>query len=86
MDRQKGLGDLALLLDDYVELEDERRFDEPALAGVDWSERPAFSLGMNLRAICAARHLVSLREFVRRTPRTRRKRTRRPLPFAARRC
>ncbi len=66
VERQKDLGDMALLLDEYVELDDPRRFDEPALAGVDWSERPAFLLGMDLRAICAARHLASLREFVRR--------------------
>ena len=66
VERQKDLGDLALLLDDYVELDDARRFDEPALTGVDWSERPAFLLGMDLRAICSARHLAPLREFVRR--------------------
>lgn len=65
-ERQKDLGDLALLLDDYVDLDDVRRFDEPALAGIDWNERPAFLLGMDLRGICAERHLARLREFVRR--------------------
>lgn len=65
-DRQKDLGDIALLLDDYVDLDDARRFDEPALAGLDWSERPAFLLGMDLRALCSARHLSRLREFMRR--------------------
>lgn len=66
VERQKDLGDIALLLDDYVEIDDARRFQEPALEGLDWSERPAFLLGMDLRAICGARHFARLREFVRR--------------------
>ncbi len=63
-ERQKDLGDIALLLDDYVEIDDKRRFDEPDLTAVEWSERPAFLLGLDLRALCAARHLARLREFV----------------------
>ncbi|MEQ1634041.1 MAG: hypothetical protein ABL997_16810 [Planctomycetota bacterium] len=66
VERQKDLGDIALLLDDYVEDDDRRRFDEPALEGLDWSERPAFLLGMDLRVLGKARHSTKLREFVRR--------------------
>lgn len=65
-ERQKDLGDLALLLDDYVDVDDGRRFDESVPADLDWSERPAFLLGMDLRAICVSRHFARLREFVRR--------------------
>lgn len=65
-ERQKDLGDLAMLLDDYVDLEDPRRFDTTIPDGLDWSERPAFLLGRDLHAICAEHHRLKIREFVRR--------------------
>jgi predicted nucleotidyltransferase len=65
-DRQKDLGDIARLLEDYVDDDDPRRFDEPALEGRDWDERPAFLLGMDLRAICTGRHEEHIDEFVAR--------------------
>lgn len=65
-ERQKDLGDLALLLDDYVDVDDARRFDEAAPADLDWSERPAFLLGMDLRAVGTAGHVARIHEFVRR--------------------
>ena len=66
-DRHKDLGDIARLLDDYVEEDDPRRFDEPELADRDWSERPAFLLGIDLRAVASDRHRGRIHEFVRRT-------------------
>lgn len=66
IERQKDLADLALLLDDYVDLEDPRRFEAPGIEPIDWSDRPAFLLGSDLRARCSERHLAVLREFVRR--------------------
>jgi len=65
-DRQKDLGDIALLLDEYVDGDDPRRFDEPALEGRDWDERPSFLLGMDLRAVCSERHSERIREFASR--------------------
>jgi predicted nucleotidyltransferase len=65
-DRAKDLGDVALLLEDYVDGDDPRRFDEPALEGLDWDVRPPFLLGMDLRAICAERQEGRVREFVTR--------------------
>ncbi|MCA8975962.1 MAG: nucleotidyl transferase AbiEii/AbiGii toxin family protein [Planctomycetes bacterium] len=65
-DRSKDLGDVALLLEDYVDDDEPRRFDEPALEGRDWDVRPAFLLGMDLRAICTRRHEERIREFVAR--------------------
>lgn len=66
LERQKDLGDLALLLDDYVDDLDPRRFDEPVLDRLDWSDRPAALLGLDLRAICTPRHRERVLEFVRR--------------------
>lgn len=66
VERLKDLGDLALLLDDYADPDDPRRFDEPALEDLDWQERPAFLLGLDLRALCTERHLALLHEFLRR--------------------
>jgi predicted nucleotidyltransferase len=63
-ERQKDLGDLALLLDDYVDVDDVRRFDELVPADLDWSERPAFLLGNDVRVVGSARHLARIREFV----------------------
>jgi hypothetical protein len=55
------------LLADYVEEDDPRRFDEPELADRDWSERPAFLLGIDLRAVASDRHRGRIHAFVRRT-------------------
>lgn len=65
-ERQKDLGDRALLLDDYVDVDDARRFAEVVPADLDWSERPAFLLGMDVRVVGSARHVARIREFVRR--------------------
>lgn len=64
-DRQKDLGDIARLLDEYVGDDDPRCFDEPALSEREWDERPAFLLGMDLGAICTERHIGRIREFAR---------------------
>ena len=72
-DRQKDLGDIAILLNGYVGLDDPRRFDEPALEGREWQDRPAFLLGMDLAACCEPRHRERIRMFVDQvTDRTRR--------------
>ncbi|HEX5050601.1 MAG TPA: nucleotidyl transferase AbiEii/AbiGii toxin family protein [Planctomycetota bacterium] len=65
-DRHKDLGDIARLCDEYVDDADPRRFDEPALEGRDWDERPTFLLGMDLAAVCSARHGSRIREFAAR--------------------
>lgn len=65
-DRHKDLGDIALLCDEYIDDGDPRRFDEPSLEGREWDERPAFLLGMDLAAVCTARHESRIREFAAR--------------------
>lgn len=65
-DRQKDLGDIAMLLDDYADVEDPRRFDEPLVAGWDWDERPALLLGLDLRRVAKPAHLARVRQFVAR--------------------
>jgi hypothetical protein len=54
------------LLADYVAEDDPRRFDEPELGDREWSDRPAFLLGIDLRAVASERHRGRIREFVRR--------------------
>lgn len=63
-ERQKDLGDIAWLLDRYVEDDDPRRFDEPALEGREWDERASYLLGLDLKAVCGERHLGRIRGFV----------------------
>jgi predicted nucleotidyltransferase len=65
-DRSKDLGDIALLLEEYVDDDEPRRFDDPVLEGLHWDVRPSFLLGMDLRAICDERHEERIREFVAR--------------------
>ena len=69
-ERQKDLGDLALLIDRYVEDDDPRCFDAPELRraadhghDIEWDLRPAFLLGADLRAVCTRRHTARLRTF-----------------------
>lgn len=55
------------LLADYVAEDDPRRFDEPELGDREWSDRPAFLLGIDLRAVASERHRRRIRDFLRRT-------------------
>jgi predicted nucleotidyltransferase len=63
-ERQKDLGDLGLLLENYLDDNHPRRFDEPGIEAFEWSDRPAALLGMDLRTIGTARHRQRLQEFL----------------------
>ncbi len=66
-DRRKDLGDLAEILDRYVELDDVRCFEEAAIPlDLDIEERPAFLLGHDLAAACAPAHRERLADFLAR--------------------
>ncbi|MBI5851450.1 MAG: hypothetical protein HZB39_10575 [Planctomycetes bacterium] len=63
-DRRKDLGDLARILDRYVELDDERCFVDPALPlELDLTERPAFLLGRDLAAVGSEPQRTAIERF-----------------------
>jgi predicted nucleotidyltransferase len=66
-DREKDLGDLALLLQRYVEDDDPRCFDDPAIdCEREFDERPAFLLGHDLASICSSQHRDRVAAFLAR--------------------
>ena len=66
-DRRKDLGDLAEILERYVERDDARCFDDVAIPhDLDLDERAAFLLGVDLSAVCEAAHRTRLASFLAR--------------------
>lgn len=63
-DRRRDLGDLAVILDRYLDEADPRLFDDPRLEPErEFDERPAFLLGVDLRAVSAEPHRLRVARF-----------------------
>lgn len=68
-DRIKDLGDLALMLESYVEIDDPRFCDDAAFDGdatddITFEDRAAFLLGVDLRHRCADHHRRAVESFI----------------------
>ncbi len=65
-DRRRDLGDLAVMLDRYVDESGPRLFDDPHLEpDREFDERPAFLLGLDLHEVCAPKHRTRADTFTR---------------------
>ncbi|HZO15019.1 MAG TPA: nucleotidyl transferase AbiEii/AbiGii toxin family protein [Polyangiaceae bacterium] len=68
-ERQKDLGDIAVLLRNYLEDDHERHWHDEIQAGaLDHDLQGAYALGLDLRRICEARHIKLVHEFCSTAP------------------
>lgn len=64
-ERERDLGDLAHLLEDYVGDNDDRRFEDSVVAAnLDWDHVSAHELGMDVAGIITAAELPSIESFL----------------------
>ncbi len=63
-ERRKDLGDLAQILDRYVESDDPRCYDPAIPLDLEIDERPAFLLGVDVAQVCHGERLGSFTTFL----------------------
>jgi len=65
LDRERDLEDLAYILEEYVDVDDERRYSEVVPPELEFEARPAFLLGYDLAPLLDAGERRSVDDFAR---------------------
>jgi predicted nucleotidyltransferase len=65
-ERSRDLQDIGFVLSEYLPLDDERRWDDPQLQGIDVEGQSARALGIDIASIARPRHLELVHTFLER--------------------
>lgn len=63
-ERARDLQDIGFLLAEYLPIDDERRWDDPQLQGLDFEEQSARALGIDMAGIAQPHHRELVRTFL----------------------